>query len=258
MALDRPFRRIVRPGQGGSYSRSGLSAYIKHPAYAPGARAQVRAHLLLEQDLRALFDYLEPADENLAAFSMRNHALIVRACNHVEANARVILRENGWAPDKSAKPRESWNIEAFHRLESSHHLSAYEVLMPDWHGTRGIRRPFAAWSGAYTPTAWWKAYNGIKHDSAANFREARFEHVVDSVCACLVLITAQFLDEDFSGAPGAMLLSSADDDGLESTAGGYLRVKLPADFSEDECYEFDPRTFADESDPFDRFDFTKV
>lgn len=257
--LPRPYRQIVRPGPDGSYKRSGCSAYIGDGRYRDGdPRAFIRAYLLLEKDLHELFEYIEPADANEPAFSMRCHALLTRACVEVEANAKSILRANKL--DSIAV--KDWNMRnAYFRLQASHHLASYRVKIPDWRGGSGVRQPFAAWGGSvFVSLPWYRAYNTTKHDRAGAFHEASFAAVVDAVCGCLVMITAQYLDEDFRGSSGYLLLDGPTD-GFESSVSDYLRVQLPDDFSETERYAFEGNAWAnlaDEPDPFDRFDFDAV
>ena len=91
MGITRPYRRICRQFTEGSYARSGRSRYIEHPKYAKSPEHYVRAFMLLLKDMQELFDYIEPADENLSCYSYRIHELLLRACVEVEANCKAIL-----------------------------------------------------------------------------------------------------------------------------------------------------------------------
>ena len=95
--VDHPYRRTCRQFVDGHYTEGGRGQYMIHPKYAQAPEHYVRAFLILLKDLRELFDYVEPADANLACYSYRIHALLLRACVDVEANCRAILAENGYS-----------------------------------------------------------------------------------------------------------------------------------------------------------------
>ena len=137
MAVDRPYRRTCRQFVDGHY-RGRL--YVKHPKFAESAEHYVRAFLLILKDLQNLFDYVEPADKNLACYSYRIHSLLIRACVEVEANCKAILKENGY------RKRGDWNMWDYKKIDETHLLSLYEVQIPIWSGRMTIRTPFSAWS----------------------------------------------------------------------------------------------------------------
>ena len=93
MPVSRPYRRTCRLFSDGNYSWSGRLAYIRHPKFAKAPEHYIRAFLLLLKDLYDLFDYVEPADNNIDCYSYRIHALLLRACVEVEANCKAILVE---------------------------------------------------------------------------------------------------------------------------------------------------------------------
>ncbi len=97
MAIAKPYRRTVRPFVGGDYATGGTWAYVMHPKFAVDPQHYVRAFLIIQKDLLELFDYIEPADKNLASYSFRVHELLLRVCVEVEANCKAVLKENGYA-----------------------------------------------------------------------------------------------------------------------------------------------------------------
>lgn len=237
MTVTRPYRRTCRPFIDGSYATSGRSAYIRHSRFATAPRQYIRAFLLLQQDLQKLFEYIEPADTNLPAYSYRTHELLLRSCVEVEANCKAILLENGY--DKSGDLR----ISDYKKLNSTHRLSEYEVIAPVWQGDKGRRKPFAAWSLGDS-TTWYDAYNATKHDRHTEFQRATFECAVDALMGLLVLLSSQFHTNDF--APQDFLVTeSADDVGI----GGYFFVRFPS-FHPDERYDFEWHLLSKEPDPF--------
>jgi hypothetical protein len=249
MTLARPYRRTCRQLADGSYTHSGNGRYVAHPAYATSPEHYVRAFQIIQKDLEELFDYVEPSDQNLACHSFRIHELLLRACIEVEANCKAILTENGLVL------RDNPNMLDYRKVEASHKLSGYEVSAPTWHGDRAKRKPFANWAnppGEQT-LPWYDAYNKTKHNRATRFHEATFEHMFDAVCGLVVLLSAQFLNEDFSNNH-FVGMSYGDEDAMETAIGGYFRVSFP-DWPEAERYEFDWRELGNEDDPFVNFPY---
>lgn len=250
MPIDRPYRRTCRQFSDGEYSEGGRWRYIRHERYAKSPEHYIRAFLLLLKDLQNLFDYIEPADENLVCYSYRIYELLFRSCVEVEANCKAILNENGYT--KSG----DMNMRDYKKINASHRLSSYEVKLPFWHGSNDLRKPFDSWT-AGSSLPWYMAYNETKHNRHDSFHKATFGHLIDAVCGVLVLLSSQFYTEDFS--PGNTLLAlSGPRDGMESAIGEYSRIKFPDDWPISERYDFDWQVLKNDSDPFQEFDYSKV
>lgn len=247
MGIPRPYRRTSRQLIDGSYSNSGHGRYVTHPRFAKDPEHYVRAFLLIQKDLRELFDYIEPSDQNMSCYSYRIHELLLRACIEVEANCKAILLENGY--QKTGDLRMSDYV----KIEQSHRLSEYEVRIPAWSGCMGARRPFELWKSDHRLN-WYQAYNATKHDRHAEFTKATFEAMLDAVCGCLVILSAQFRGHDFSGGSSFLALDGPSD-GLSDAIGGFFRVKFPDSWSESERYEFDWRQLRGEEDPFAQYPY---
>jgi len=65
MTIDKPFKRNIRLFTDGTFADNGKARYIIHPDYSQTPELYVRGFLLLQKDMQNLFDYVEPADENL-------------------------------------------------------------------------------------------------------------------------------------------------------------------------------------------------
>jgi hypothetical protein len=201
--------------------------------------------------LQELFDFVEPADKNLACYSFRIHALLLRACVEVEANCKAILKENGY------KKSGSWNMrDDYRKIEKTHLLSHYEVRAPNWSGEGATRTPFSQWATAGV-LPWYQAYNTTKHDRHSQFSEATFAHLVDACCGLLVLLSAQFGTNDFSPET-AILASIGNSDGMENGIGGYFRVRFPSTWPNDLRYDFDWGKLKSEVDPFREIDYSRI
>jgi len=256
MAINRPYRRTCRQFLDGKYSLGGRWGYIIHPKFAQAPSHYIRGFLLLLKDLQDLFDYVEPADKNLSCYSYRIHALLLRACVEVEANCKAILKENGYTKKNKKGEDVDMNMGDYKKINFTHRLSSYQVMVPYWNGNKNIRSPFSSWAtGDSLP--WYDAYNATKHDRLAEFKEATFEHLIDACCGVLVILSAQFHREDFSPRSRHLALHGPND-GMESGIGDYFRVKFPEDFPQELRYDFDWQQHKDEADPFQTFDYSKI
>ena len=247
MALSKPFFRTCRQFTDKTYADSGKWMYIDDPRYARAPEQYIRAFLILLKDLQELFDYVEPADGNLPCFSYRLHELLLRSCVEVEANCKAILTENGYAKTGD------WNMGDYRKINASHRLSSYEVIMPFWHGTRKVRRPFAPWATAGS-LPWYQAYNATKHDRHSSFDQATFENVIDAMSGLVTILSSQFLFRDFSPGPEA-ICTEGPNDGTEYTIGGYFRIKYPKDWPSDQQYDFEWGTLKSGPNPFQQYPY---
>lgn len=165
----------------------------------------------------------------------------MRICIEVEANFKAILDENGYVK------KGRLDMSDYKKVGATHHLSSYEVKLPQWHGSKNVRSPFDSWkSGASLP--WYQAYNASKHDRHQNFQDASFDNLVDSVCGLVVLLSAQFWTRDFS--PTDFLVTSRPGDEFETAIGDYFQVKFPTDWPDSECYDFNWHDLEKQADPF--------
>lgn len=249
MGLKNPYKRTCRPFIDGKYG-GGPQNYILHKDFADSPEHYIRAFLLIQKDLQNLFDYIEPADQNLDCYSYRIQEMLIRTCVEVEANCKAILIENGYSK------KGDLNIIDYRKINVSHKLSSYEVALPLWNGNQKIRRPFRCWKDD-EPLSWYRAYNAIKHDRHNEFNRASFDNLIDSVCGLVVILSAQFLQEDFIPSP-VYLTALGSRDGMESAIGEYFRVKFPNDWSEEEQYDFTHEDINNPDFQIEKFDYDNI
>jgi len=248
MSINKPFKRTVRPFTSARIREGGLWAYFYHPEFANAPEHYVRAFLIILKDYTNLLDYIEPADINLPTYSFRIHELLLRVSIEIEANCVAILSENGY--EKAG----NWTMTDYKKINKSHKLSSYEVKLPVWKGVKNIRKPFEDWKDDKS-LPWWDAYNKSKHDRQTEFERATFENLTEAICGLVVVLSAQFKNNDFS--PQEWGLSAGGiNDGMESTIGGYFRVKYPTDWTEEDKYDFKFSTLEEEdSNPIDKYNY---
>ncbi len=262
MSLPRPFYRTIRSVRSHPNARYSARAFVTDPEYAEKPEHYVRAWLLIQEDLKALFEYVEPSPECLDTYSYRIHALLIRTCIEVEANFKAIFSANNFTP-----PKRNLNIRDYRKVDATHHLSSYDVILPMWNeggpGTYRVWTPFGAWRparGQADPGGlalpWYQAYNASKHDRLVQFKQANLRNLMGAVTALVVLISSQFADQDF--ARDETLSLSSELIPFRSTAGSFFRVKYPDDWSDDELYEFDWAVLRNEEHRFDKHDYDAI
>ncbi|MCO7246915.1 hypothetical protein [Halomonas sp. Mc5H-6] len=228
--------------------------YLLHRKYATDPRHYVRAFLLIQQDMLDLFSYVEPSDRNLDTYSHRIQQLLMRTCVEIEANFTAIFLDNEF----SVSGR-NFTINDYKLINKSHRLSSFETRVPGWIGDHGIRQPFASWAEEQ-PLSWYRAYNKSKHNRHENFHLATFDSLIDAFCALNILLSAQFMDEEYGPGGKSIGLSGSDyfyegDDGMEPSIGDILRVRFPDDWPANERYDFNWQELRNLEDPFENFDY---
>ena len=245
MGVNKPYYLTVRQFDDGKYTEGGRSGYIEHPKYS---------HMPLQKDLLNLFEYIEPAKLTGNAYSFRTYELLLRVCAEIEANCKSILKANKY----TLKQEEDWVMSDYFKINGSHFLSRYLVSMPFWDGTGRERQPFKEWGNeSFHQLSWYGAYNKIKHDRANNLRLASFHNVVNAFCGLVVVLTSQFLDNDFMQR-AKNLTDEGPNDGYEDAIGGYFRVKLPDDIPLGARYDFDWQSLKKNRNPFQKFDYDSL
>lgn len=263
MSITKPFHRNyrgIKPGPNSDYSNW---AYIQDRDYAQNAEHYVRAFILIQNDLQSIFEYLEPSDTCGEAYSYRIHALLMRTCIEVEANFKAILEENTFSPKRNV------NMNDYRKVDATHHLSSYEVMLPIWNGTPPIWKPFEPWrssrglprldqNDSSLRLIWYDAYNASKHDRQDEFKKANFENLVMAVAGLLVLISSQFRDQDFTAGSQLRGLEGYDYHPMEASLGSLFRIKYPDDWTDDELYDFDWSTLKTQRNRFEKIDYDAI
>ena len=99
LSFNKPFHRNYRPvlktGAQAGYSDW---AYIIDREYCNNPEHYTRAFLIIQEDLKKLFEFVEPSDNNCSTYSFRIHELLMRTCIEVETNFKAILKENIFNP----------------------------------------------------------------------------------------------------------------------------------------------------------------
>jgi len=257
--IDRPYRRIIRPFsfctneppprlEQDRFFRGKLDDfYLMDPEYAPPFVSLIRAYSLIERDLLSLFEYLEPADANLSAYSHRLYELLLRASTEFEANCKGILEANGYSRSGD------WNVIDYRKLELSSHLSDYELRIGIWHDGQKVLRPFRDWDDG-KPLSWYRDYNAVKHDRSVQFRSANLENVLLAISGVFAVLFSQFWILCFRAYPSVGTCGVGG--GWYSHENSIFEIKPSQRWTADECYSFDWSVLRHQRDRFAAYCFT--
>lgn len=263
MPVKKPFYRTVRGMKAGPNSGYSGWAYIVDTEYAENPSQYSRALNLILDDLRSIFEFVEPSDEGRDAFSYRIHALLMRTCIEIEANFKAIFDANNF----SSGSGKHLSMRDYRKIDASHYLSSYELILPMWNGPSPTIRPFEPWHafrGKATPgkgisLPWYQAYNASKHSRQKAFKQANLWNLIEAVAGLLILITAQFKTETFDAGPNLMSISATNEYHThEHSIGELFRIKYPDDWLEDDLYDFDWSELKSSADRFVKFDYNFI
>ncbi|MCR5079805.1 MAG: hypothetical protein K6B17_00480 [Treponema sp.] len=253
MSYPKPFHRNYRPLIEGPNSGYSSWKYITDHEYSNNPTQYTRAFFMIQKDLKELFEYVEPADDNLPTYSHRIQQLLIRACIEIEANFKAILSENKYSKTKDLN-RNDYKI-----INKTHHLSGYSVRFPYWNGTKNDFKPFLEWGSTGSGKLdWYDAYNDCKHDRNNAFKLANLKNLLNSIAGLQILITSQFGHYDFES--GAIGLSIGDNGYYDGNfgIGEYMLVKEPTDWTDEEKYDFNWSDLCKESNRFAKIDYDKI
>lgn len=245
----------MKPAPNAGYSGR---AFIEDPAYAENPAHYTRDLQLIIDDLKSIFEYVEPSDEGSSAFSYRIHALLMRTCIEIEANFRAILDAN----DFQLKAGNNLTIRDFRRIDVTHHLSSYEAVLPLWNGVPPTIRPFEPWrshrglavkNGITLP--WYQAYNASKHNRQQAFKQANLWTLIQAVSGLLIVVSSQFKDEAFDARSSYISLESGP---YQPSIGEVFLIKYPDDWDEGELYDFDWKELKLHAERFNKIDYNVI
>src|SRR5882672_331983 len=147
------------------------------------ARVYQASFALLERDLEALLEFVEPVDANAACFSHRSYALLLRACTEFESLAKDLLVEGG-----STKNPKDMDVNDYRTLELACKFEGVTVDFLPWRPHPKQMSPYKGWSTAKPPLRWYADYNVVKHNRNARFELANLETLVESISALFCLV----------------------------------------------------------------------
>lgn len=259
--LDKPYHRNYRPVKEGCNSGYSSWAYIVDKEYAKNPLQYTRGFISIQEELKNLFDFIEPADVNLNTYSIKIQQLLIRTCVEIESNFKAILRENNFNPKTKNGVEileKNWKMMNFGIINKTHHLDEYVVKLPYWDGKRNYFKPFDNWDKKNNyKLDWYDAYNLSKHNRAENFDKANFSSLLNAITALLIVLSSQFCSESFM--PGGNVLEIQTDSYYKGNfaLGDFFLIEYPK-WNENEMYDFNWTELKEKEDRFNKIDYDSL
>ena len=243
MTLANPYKRIARPidTPHSPWVNSIERSYLLRPEFATDRTTAIRAYHAIEKDLRQVFDFIEPHDQNLTTFSTRLYEIFLRASTEFESNCKLILSENGY------NSIHDFNMGDYKKINQATRLSEYKIQLTIWANAPRLLKPLLSWSSNGS-LHWYQKYNTVKHNRSREFHLANLENTVDAVAALFIILFAQFNILAFSAHELVTHLN--DVNGWLAHHNSIFWVKVPTSWDEDECY-----SSASTNETFNQFSF---
>ena len=258
MALPKPYYRIARP-------KASIPDYVVDSRYAPDRRQLSRAYINIEKELRNIFNYIEPDENNLKAFSFELYSLLLRACTEVELNCKLIMKANG-----ATRRDDHFTMNDYKQIEQASQLSKYVAKFNNWRRKNPHSGEIEYISKEFIPFAnfapsiskspdWYSAYNTVKHNREENLEQANLENCMNAVAGILVLLYSQFGAQciETYGISGIYWhLDGEYDNVFDADVIFTIHPPKIEDWSEAELYDFNWDTIKTDPEPFDKYRFT--
>jgi hypothetical protein len=201
-AGQNPFQKaVLQPGQYYPRMARPLEQHGRTGAGScPGAKneSSVTAIALSQlnvftRQLDRICQTVHPTPQTFGAYGHDIRNLLIIACTEVESYWRGVLVANGVKRDR-------YSTNDYVALLKPMRLDEYELKFVNYPWLPPIR-PFLGWGSTGKPTQdlkWYDAYNAVKHDRESHFERATLQSTFEAVCACVVMMAAQFgLHEGF-------------------------------------------------------------
>lgn len=150
---------------------------------SPGRQSWLAAFNLLCADLRDVFTFIEPVDDNLSVFSHRLYELYLRACTEFESVCREALRVA-----EIPVGGDNTTIADYKKLEPLIAMERFDVSVVPWQPSPAMVRPFENWSSASPALPWYRDYNLVKHGRHQNFPLANLRNVRMSLAGLFAML----------------------------------------------------------------------
>lgn len=247
-----PYHRCYRPLVRRVNSRASEYHYLQDDDYAKKPYMFTRAFEELQNELKIIFTFVEPSYQNRKTYSYKIQQLFIKICIELEANFKAIFKENQYS-----KAEKSWTIKDYWKIDRSHRLSDYQVIMPTWEGGSKTFAPFEEWKKSPNLN-WFRAFQRTKHSRAEKLNEANLENLMNAFCALFVVLSSQFKTEDYSTGPIVLSVNGSDTYfGGDFGIGDMLKPIFP-EWPEEEKYDVQWCDVYDNPDRFRRFDYDSI
>lgn len=245
MGIDKPYYRIIRVTKD-----TGFCDWVSDERYSDDRYELCHAYKIIEQDLKKLFEYINPSDSNRKTYSHRLFDLFLRSSTEFENNCKKILRANGYTKRRGAR----WDINDYKRLDSANRISQYKIKLNVWYPKPKIIQPLKSWGSKGKSLKWYQDYNKVKHNRHSMFSLANLDNVLNATASVFCVLFSQFhvcafnpyrTQESYGGEEG----------GYISTDYSLFSIKPFENWKKREEYNFDWRNLKSTKKPFNQYPF---
>lgn len=215
--IDRPYRRVWRPGV--------PARYCLERAYAPDLHELCGQYTGLENRLRVLLNRGGASEAALAAGGRRVYRLLRETRYELDYNLQAILKANGY-PGRAR----AWSWRDYTALEPLLRLSAYQIRLPA-SGRALLLRPFAGWLEG--EPEWYRGEYPLLFPRRGEVEGASLNKALQMLAALHCVLYAQF-GENLADA----LRPRGKREGSGYFTAASIFVTEPPDFPEEERYSF--------------------
>lgn len=238
MSLSKPFYRIARQPS---------TDYILDKRYAQDRFMLLQSYQLIENDLKNILEFVEPADHNESVYSHRIYELFLRCATEFETNCKRILYANGYKNGQLG-------ISDYYKIDEAMRLSGYEVKINSWHPSAKILKPLQDWS-AGPSLGWYQDYNSVKHDRFQHFYKASLKNAVYAAASVFAVLFAQFHEYAFNPYGDETLSTQYDDDGFWYGINSLFNIKPFINWPPQDVYGFVWPQIKSDVEPFQKYPF---
>lgn len=140
---------------------------------------------MIEREFVRTLDFVSLSEEHAEVHSNEYAKLLLLAGSEADNLMKFIASRAANAPVT--------NVKKYQAVLCAYYSDFHTVEISVPRNNRSVL-PFAAWAKKENAPEWWKAYNGVKHDRHANFREANQENCLQAIAALVVLNLYKFGD----------------------------------------------------------------
>ncbi|MEQ8924340.1 MAG: hypothetical protein RLO81_00930 [Fulvivirga sp.] len=151
------------------------------------SKSKLAVELLFER-LLDVFKYVEPQKSNLDVFGFKIRELLLLSCMEVESSFKAILRAHSYS-----KEADRLSTKDYIKLLNPLKLDHYKIQLIHYPEIEVVS-PFSLWDKKKESKSlpWYNAYNMTKHNREEHLCYAKLSFAIESVCAAVILLCAQF------------------------------------------------------------------
>lgn len=187
MAITKPYYGIYRP----FVSDKDIDEYdyLTDPSFFASTKQHIMAFFLIVEDLKKVFEYIEPINAHDNVYSHRLFELLLFTCTEIESILSELLNLHDYRSQKGINPQYNLTMRNYFEIGTILKLSQYTVSFRE----SRIIIPYEDWNETdFKPLRWYSGYNSVKHNRSSHFADANLKNVLESIAGLYALLYSQF------------------------------------------------------------------